>query len=109
MVPVEQVQSRVKWLKTYVKSMDGEPEAKQVWRARERGVEFTVLKFAALEEAVIGDYTGIELSLSGRWKRRREVINDFVKALGRPTAIEKTSKRLKRPEVLIWNNNLEAA
>ncbi|HVF69528.1 MAG TPA: hypothetical protein VNA13_03100 [Xanthomonadales bacterium] len=109
MVSVEQVRSRVKWLRTYVKSMSGEPEAKQIWRGKERGVEFTVFKYAALEEAVIGDYTGIELNLSGRWKVRREVINDFVRALGKPTAIEKTSGRLKRPEVLIWNNNLEAA
>ncbi len=102
MISVKEAQVRFKQLTTFNNSTDEEPSPKQVWRFRDDGVDFRAVKFAEPPEEEIGDYTGVEVSVIGKFRARRRVIRDFVRAYGKPT--EKLKGVFKNSQVVIWRS-----
>ncbi len=103
MIDRDQVRARYRRLKPFVSSLESVPKAEQLWRNKDRGVIFSLLKYATLEDAVLGDYTGAELNLRGRLRARTKVVDDFVRAFGKPTR-EKLTKVLGVPKKVIWED-----
>lgn len=102
MLTVEEARIKFKDLATYKRGTGKLPEDQHVWSFRDEEVDFRAVKFAEPEEAAIGDYTGIEVSVIGRFRKRRTVVKDLIKAWGKPS--EKLRGVFKNSQVIVWKD-----